>query len=107
MCVADQDDGPPAVLSELRVDALHFAVGLLLQRVIGRQCAARRGGYLQETESAAMPRILVEQGFQGVKARDDSLGKIPTLDAETDDHVGPDPMTLPNVRSAGGDVRQN
>src|SRR6202795_4493880 len=97
MCVADQDDGPPAVLSELRVDALHFAVGLLLQRVIGGQCAARGGGYLQEAESAAMPRILVEQGFQGVEALDDPLGEVPPLDSQTDDHVGSDPMTLPDV----------
>src|SRR5882762_453530 len=105
--LVDQDDGPPAVFLELRVDALHFAVGLLLQRVIRGQCAARGGGYLQETDSAAMPRILVEQRFQGVETLEDSLGKVPTLDSETDDHVESDPMTLADVRAAGGDVRQH
>src|SRR5258708_34019888 len=54
-----------------------------------------------------MPRILVEQGFQRMEALDDSLGEVPTLDSQTDDHVGSDPMALPDGRSAGSDVRQN
>ena len=49
LMLVDQHDRPPVVLAEPRVDALDFAVGLLLQRLIGGQLAARGRGDLQQT----------------------------------------------------------
>ena len=90
LVLIDEDDGPPIPFAEFRIDALDFAIGLLLQGLISRQGTARWCRDLQETNASAMPRILVEQRLQRMEPLDDALGEIPALDTEPDDHIRAD-----------------
>src|ERR1700686_2415325 len=82
----DQYDGTPFAFRKLAVDALHFAVGVLLQRLVCRQLTARGRGHLQQADSPPVPRILVKQRLERLEAFDDSLGEVPALDAQADDY---------------------
>ncbi len=102
----DEDDGPPIAFRKSGIDPLHFAVGVLLQRLICRQLSARGRGDLQQDDPPPMPRVLVQQRLQRLETLDDPLGEIPALDAQADGHVGADTVPLPHRRPARGDIGQ-
>ena len=106
LLLVDEHNWTPVALRKFRVDALDLFIGMLLQRLVGRKLAAGWRRNLQQTDSAEVPGIVIQQRLQRVEALDDALGEIPALDPQADDHVGRDLIAFAHRCAAGCDIRQ-
>jgi hypothetical protein len=101
----DQDDGPPAGPTETPIDRLGHRLGLCLGLAIGWQAAARRGGDLQETETADPLRMVLDQTLHRAEPVGDALGVVEALDAHGKQRIGVQLIVTAHHRSAIGHGR--